>query len=474
MYFEKSKSQLHYEKNQLEFVCLDQLVPQDHILRRIENAVNFEFIHDLTKDLYSHTAGRNCLDTVTLFKIVILSFLTGKNSIRATLEDTKVNMAYRWFLNLSLTGNVPNYSTFSKNYSRRYESSDVFDKIFNTILESLIDNNLIDTSIIFVDGTHIKANANKKKFIKKAVNVEFTKFEKQIQKEIKNYRKEIGRNDNDDDDNDENIDIDEETGEVKDIKETKTINISKVDPDSGMYVKGEHERVFAYVDQVGCDKNGYILGFDVNSGNMHDSKAFLPFYEKYLSKLNPNVVCCDAGYNNAFNAKYMIDNNVNLLVPYARPKGGKDLFNNKFTYILECDSYLCPNGNLLHKNNVTKDGYVEYIIEPHNCNNCPFKKDCLKNYKRKTIRRHMYQDCVEVCKNYRLSDEGKEIYSLRKETIERVFADGKEKHGLRYTRFKGLVKNRHLRCLLYACLNIKKVALLLSRRVTNKIKICNI
>ena len=167
MYFEKSKSQLHYEKNQLEFVCLEQLVPQDHILRKIENAVDFEFIHDLTKDLYSHTVGRNCLDTVTLFKIVILSFLTGKNSIRATLEDTKVNMAYRWFLNLSLTGIVPSYSTFSKNYSRRYESSDVFDKIFNTILESLIDNNLIDTSIIFVDGTHIKANANKKKFIKK-------------------------------------------------------------------------------------------------------------------------------------------------------------------------------------------------------------------------------------------------------------------------------------------------------------------
>ena len=200
MYFEKSKSQLHYEKNQLEFVCLEQLVPQDHILRKIENAVDFEFIHDLTKDLYSHTVGRNCLDTVTLFKIVILSFLTGKNSIRATLEDTKVNMAYRWFLNLSLTGTVPSYSTFSKNYSRRYESSDVFDKIFNTILESLIDNNLIDTSIIFVDGTHIKANANKKKFIKKAVNVEFTKFEKEIQKEIKAYRKEIGRKDDDNDD----------------------------------------------------------------------------------------------------------------------------------------------------------------------------------------------------------------------------------------------------------------------------------
>jgi len=63
-----------------------------------------------------------------------------------------------------------------------------------------------------------------------------------------------------------------------------------------------------------------------------------------------------------------------------------------------------------------------------------------------------------------LSEEGKEIYKLRKETIERIFAQGKEYHGLRFTRVRGLEKNRCLRYLLYACLNIKKLALLLSKR----------
>ena len=235
MYYEKSKSQIYIEKNQLEMVCLDQLVPEDHFLRKVEEFVDFDFIHDLTKDLYSHTSGRHCLDTVTLFKIVFLSFLTGKNSIRATLEDAKVNMDYRWFLNIPLTGKIPNYSTFAKNYERRYENSQVFNQIFDTILNSLIDNNLIDPSIVFVDGTHIKANANKKKFMKKVVNVEFTKFEKELQKEIRSLRKEIGRDDSDDDND---TFIDEDTGEVKELKETKEINVSKVDPDSGMFVKG--------------------------------------------------------------------------------------------------------------------------------------------------------------------------------------------------------------------------------------------
>lgn len=468
MYFEKSKAQINAEKSQLEFVCLDQLVPSDHILRKIEQTIDFDFIHTLTKDLYSHTAGRRCIDTVTLFKIVILSFLTGKNSIRSTLEDAKVNMAYRWFLNLSLTEEVPNYSTFSQNYIRRYQNSDVFDKIFKRILDSLIDNNLVDTSTIFVDGTHIKANANKKKYIKKEVNIAFTKFEKSLRKDIEEERKAMGRNDDDS----FNTFTDENTGEIKELKETKQINISKVDSDSGMFVKGEHERVFAYVDQVACDKNGYVLGYDVNPANMHDSKAFLPFAENKLYSLNPKIICCDAGYADKCIAKNLNDNNIQLLVPYVAPKGNRNTFDIQFKFNLESDSFICPNGKLLYKNNVTKDGYMEYIIDSYECENCKYKKECLRNYKRKVIRRHIYQDVADMCKNYRLSSEGKQIYKLRKETIERVFAEGKEKHGLRYTRFRGLLKNVHIRSLLYACLNIKKVALYLSKRATNKVIIC--
>ena len=137
MYYEKSKSQIYIEKNQLEMVCLDQLVPEDHFLRKVEEFVDFDFIHDLTKDLYSHTSGRHCLDTVTLFKIVFLSFLTGKNSIRATLEDAKVNMAYRWFLNIPLTGKIPNYSTFAKKIDELANDYS-FNRIYSTVRCALL------------------------------------------------------------------------------------------------------------------------------------------------------------------------------------------------------------------------------------------------------------------------------------------------------------------------------------------------
>jgi transposase len=74
MYYEKSKNGIYADRNQLEFICLEQLVPENHLLRLIENSIDFEFIHKLTKQYYSQDLGRPSLDTVTLFKIVLLNF----------------------------------------------------------------------------------------------------------------------------------------------------------------------------------------------------------------------------------------------------------------------------------------------------------------------------------------------------------------------------------------------------------------
>ena len=270
MYYEKPKSQINCDRNQIEMICLDQLVPENHLVKKIEEAINFEFIHNLTKEYYCLDNGRPCLDTIILFKLVLLNFLFGKNSIRATVEEASVNTAYRWFLGISLTEKVPNYSTFSQNYIRRYKDTEVFKKIFTRIVTQIIELDLVDPSVIFIDGTHIKASANKHKTVKKEVKIVFDKYQKEMNQEIDEFRELNGRDKWHDDDND---------GERKSNEETKVITKSTVDDGCGMFVKGEHERVFAYVDQVACDKSGWILGHSTNPGNMHDSKAFLPFFE---------------------------------------------------------------------------------------------------------------------------------------------------------------------------------------------------
>lgn len=478
MFYEKKENDIMYDRNRLEMVALDDLVPQDHLLRKIDKAINLNFIHNLTRDLYS-TNGRRCIDTVVLFKIVLLNFIYGNNSIRKTCEEAKVNMAYRWYLGLGITTPIPNYSTFSQNYIRKFGSSDIFEKIFNEILSRLISHKFVDTSVIFVDGTHIKANANKNKRTKVLIKETTSKYQKDLLDEINEFREINGRDkypsDDDDNDGDGLFSIDDETGEIIEKEENDNITktVSTTDPDSGMFVKGDHERQFAYVDQVACDKYGWILGFDVNPGNVHDSKAFLPFFENKLLKFNPKVICADAGYSNGLIAHFVQSHNCNLLVPYTRPKGrGAEFGKSSFDYYFEIDQYMCPNRKMLVPWNITKSGNIEYKIHKSDCGACKYTNNCIKNYAFKTITRHIYDDCMLIAKRYRLSDEGKIIYPQRKLTIERVFAEGKEHHGLRYTRFKSLKKNFNIRALLYACLNIKKLALLLYNK-TNKYNLVN-
>lgn len=325
MFYEKSDKTISYDRNQLEMVTLEDLVPQDHLLRKIDKAINLDFIHNLTRDLYANT-GRRCIDTVVLFKIVLLNFIYGNNSIRKTCEEAKVNMAYRWYLGVGITEQIPNYSTFSQNYIRKYSTSDVFEKIFSEVLSRLIKDKFIDTSIIFVDGTHIKANANKHKRTKELVKEVTTKYQKELMDEINEFRELNGRDEypNDDEDNgDGSLRIDDETGELIEQEDKSIVQkiVSTTDPESGMFVKGEHERQFAYVDQVACDKYGWILGYEVNPGNVHDSKAFLPFFENKLLKYCPKIICADARYANSLIAHFVQSHNCQLLVPYVRPKG---------------------------------------------------------------------------------------------------------------------------------------------------------
>ena len=98
---------------------LEDLVPQDHLVRKIEASIDFTFIEDEVENLYSKY-GRPSIPPKVLFKLIFINILFGINSMRRTCEECKVNMAYRWFLGLSIYDEIPNYSTWSQNYIRRF------------------------------------------------------------------------------------------------------------------------------------------------------------------------------------------------------------------------------------------------------------------------------------------------------------------------------------------------------------------
>ncbi|MCD3229847.1 transposase, partial [Clostridium botulinum] len=95
------------KQNQLELVYIENLVPENHILRKIDKFIDFSFIRNLTKDLYCPDNGRPSVDPVVLFKMLFIGYLFGIRSERQLVKEIQVNVAYRWFLGYGLTDKIP-------------------------------------------------------------------------------------------------------------------------------------------------------------------------------------------------------------------------------------------------------------------------------------------------------------------------------------------------------------------------------
>src|SRR5690606_7490657 len=134
-------------------------------------------------------------------------------------------------------------------------------------------------------------------------------------------------------------------------------------------------------------------------------------------------------------------------------------------YIPEKVVYLCPAKHELSYKTTNRAGYQEYKPNPQDANICPTIPTCThsKTYTKPNTRHHS-EDAKEWARQNRLSERGKQLYKRRSQTIERSFADAKELHGLRYARYRGLAKVREQCLLIAVAQNIKKMALLLSKR----------
>ena len=454
------------EKNrqQIQFFSMDELVPEDHLLRLIDRAIDWSFIYDLVKDKYSEDQGRPSIDPVVLIKIPLIQYLYNIKSMRQTIRDIQVNMAYRWFLGIGVYDSVPHFTTFGKNYSRRFKGTDLFEQIFERVLEECFRYKLVDPSTIFIDSTHVKAHANNKKYIRRVVKEETLFYKGKLEEEINRERAEAGKKplkkkDDDDDHGTGGPDSNGGTdGNTREIKESST------DPESGWFHKGEHKQVFAYSVETACDAHGWILGYSTHPGNASDARTFPAIYKK-VRKYAPEYAVMDSGYKTPPIAKLLLDDGVKPLFPYKRPMTAKGFFKkSEYAYDEYYDCYVCPWNKELKFSTVNRDGYREYKSDPRICSGCPYLSQCtLSVSKQKVVTRHVWQDYMERCEDIRYGIGMRDKYEKRKETIERIFGTAKEFHQFRYTNMIGMAGMRMKVGLTYTCLNLKKLARMIQK-----------
>ncbi len=460
------------KREQLQMICMDDLVPQSHLLRIIDKAIDWRFIYELVVDKYSPDFGRPSMDPVVLIKIPFIQYLYGIKSMRQTIKEIEVNVAYRWFLGFEMQEQVPHFSTFGKNYTRRFKDTDLFEQIFSHILMECYKFKLVDPREVFVDATHVKAHANNKKIQKRIAKEEALFYEKILRKEINEDRENHGKRPlKDKDDNQTPSGGTGGSGDIKSSeKKEKQIKCSSSDPESGWFHKGEHKSVFAYAIETACDKNGWILDYTVNPGNLHDSRTFKGLYDK-IKNIGMGILVADSGYRTPAIAKLLLDDGIKPLFPYKRPMT-KDGFFKKYEYVYDelNDCYLFPNNKVLSYSTTNREGYREYKSCGHVCSECIYLSRCTESKEHvKLVTKHIWDDYMEVCEDIRHTLGMKEIYSHRKETVERLFGSAKENHGFRYTQMKGKARMEMKVGLTFACMNLKKLAGILQRREEKKV-----
>ena len=283
------------QRQAIEMLCVDMLVPKAHLLRKIDAAVDFTHIYDLVEDLYCEDNGRPSCDPVALFKLVLIQHLFGIRSLRQTMKDAEVNVAYRWFLGYTMSQPLPHFATISYAFCHRF-TAEVIEGVFRWVLEEVARAGYLSPEVVFVDGTHIKANANLKKHVQKQIPIAAKRYQEQLDEEIEADRSAHGKKPlKKDDDND------------KPPKE-KTVIESTTDPESGVFHKGEHKKCFAYEAHTVCDKRGYVLETEVTAGNVHDRVAFDAVFQR-LTEHYPEVqvVTAEAGYKTPWICKQIFD-----------------------------------------------------------------------------------------------------------------------------------------------------------------------
>ncbi|SEB61034.1 IS1182 family transposase [Paenibacillus sp. GP183] len=441
------------KQNQFMYVSLDDLVPQDHLLRDIRNKLDFSFIYEKVQHLYS-PMGCKSIDPVLLMKMLLIGYLFGIPSERKLEQEIIVNLAYRWFLGLDLAESVPDHSTLSQNRRRRFKNSQVFQDIFDHIVSECMTKEIVTGEVIVVDSTHIKAHASIGKTEKIVVEKKPTEYLKELEQEARRIESEW--------DNDPN----KKKGGRKRKEEPseKEVTQSKTDPEAGLLSRPNKPKGFHYLAHTSIDvKHGIITDIHVTPANINDHEPFTARLREQQHKFNLRIqkVGADKGYDRS-----PVHHTLEQLEikGYIAPINSDDnhLHKSGFNYDSKSDTYTCPEGKILRFSHLKwkterQSSSKIYASQRKDCKQCPLRSSCFgKTGGQKKIERPLFQEARERKVARTQTNVYRDVQKARRVWCEGSFGTMKRCHNLTFTYKKG-IQSATEHCLLSAlALNIKR------------------
>ena len=425
---------------------IEDQVPENHLLRLIDRHISFDFVREKLKDSYSDT-GRPSIDPELLLRILLIGYLYGVTSERKLVEELQMHLAWRWFTGLSFDQEIPHHSTFSKNRHGRFHESDLFQQLFEEIVDRCQEAGLVEGEHLSVDGSFIAANASRSSRIPREQLAEAA----QVKLTIREYLTEL-----------------EQQNPIEEPTHQQAL-VSTTDPDSTYATKGSRAAELGYFNNYLIDnQSGVIVGVQATAARLsQESVAAREMITRSAERRGrfPQSVAADTTYGNGELLAWFEERNI---TPYIHVKESPAPKTNlygieKFTYVAETNSYQCPAGKRLTYLGVNpRNRNHIYRATRKRCRECVHKSQCTTGHYRQ-IAIHVHEAARQRARE-RVTVPAFAAAQRQRRKVEALFAELKNQIGLRRVRLRRIKHVREQFFLAATAQNLKRLARFLRSR----------
>jgi transposase len=366
--------------------CLDEAVPDDHLVRKIDAVLDLSWVYAELAPHYP-TLGRPSIDPVLMIRMLIIGYVFALRSERLLCREVQVNFAYRWFCKLGIEHKTPDHSAFSRARNERFRDSGIFRRVFERVVEACIAADLVGGEGFAVDASLIQADANKQRSIPGS-GWQKTCDPETASRAMKEYLATLD---------------DAAFGAASNVTPKF---VSPSDPAAQWTGAMRGPAFFAYANNYLIDvKFGVIMDVEasraIRQAEVDAAKTMIGRTEERFG-LKPERLAADTAYGSAATLNWIVnEKKITPHIPVIDKSKREDgsLSRADFTFDKDRNVYVCPQGKLLHTTGRIHSGEtVLYRASTHDCGPCPLKPKCCPKAPERKIPRSIYEDARDAAR----------------------------------------------------------------------------
>ena len=429
------------ERGQLEFfVCgsLRDLVPDDHVLARVDEVLDLVWLREEVSDLYARDVGRPGVDPEVAVRLMLAGFLLSIVHDRRLMREAQVNLAIRWFAGFGLHERLPDHSSLTR--IRQRWGAERFRRIFERTVKACIAAGIAKGEVVHADASLIRADVAWESLV------------------VQHVEAVVSAN------GDDTSDREEEKRRRESKKTGKFKKVCLTDPEASMATTARNRRLEPSYKQHGVvdDMFGVVLDVEITTGETNEGEQLLARLDAVAEITGAEIatVTADAGYAYAKIFGGLERRDIAGVIPTKAEPIRSPVPMRRFRYDAKHDILKCPRGKILRPQRPVKHGRFFYA-RARDCRRCDLAALCLSKGRvnKAVVVGHDYPALLRARRRReRWSEEHQRLYRRHRWRSEGFHGEAKTWHGLARAVRRGLQNMRIQAFLTAAAINLKRLA----------------